>query len=117
MKIIRKKIRRSDTKVVTKEGRLLKFLRESRNLSMRNAGRLLGKSDAIINHAENGRLDLTPQLILKFLEIYGYSFEDYRKMLSSEFSVPEHTLSECIGILKRLDPSKLKTIKNILDSF
>jgi hypothetical protein len=50
MKIVKKKKRRSDTKVLTKEGRLLKFLRESRNLSMRNAGRLLGKSDAIINH-------------------------------------------------------------------
>jgi transcriptional regulator with XRE-family HTH domain len=117
MKIVKKKKRRSDTKVLTKEGRLLKFLRESRNLSMRNAGRLLGKSDAIINHAENGRLDLTPTLILSFLEIYGYTYDQYQKMLNSEFSVPEHTLSECIGILKRLDPSKLKTIKNILDSF
>jgi plasmid maintenance system antidote protein VapI len=84
---------------------------------MRNAGRLLGKSEAIINHAENGRLDLTPGLILKLLEIYGYSFEEYPKMLSFEFSVPQHTLYECIGILKRPDPSKLKTIKNILDSF
>lgn len=117
MKIRKKKTRRSDTKFVTKEGRLLKFLRESRNLSMRNAGRLLGKSDAIVNHSENGRLDLTPSLILKFLEIYGYSYEEYQKMLSNDFSVPQHTLSECIEILKRLDPTKLKTIKNILESF
>lgn len=49
MQIKKVKRRRSDTKVVTKEGRLLKFLRESRNLSMRQAGRLIGKSDAIIN--------------------------------------------------------------------
>jgi transcriptional regulator with XRE-family HTH domain len=117
MKITKKKTRRSDTKVLTKEGRLLKFLRESRNLSMRNAGRLIGKSDAIINHSENGRLDLTPNLILKLLETYGYTFEEYQRMLSNDFSVPQHTLSECIEILKRIDPSKLKTIKNILDSF
>lgn len=117
MKITKKKKRRSDTKVVTKEGRLLKFLRESRSLSMRNAGRLIGKSDAIINHAENGRLDLTSNLILQLLEVYGYSYEQFEKMLNSEFSVPQHTLSECIEILKRLEPSKLKTIKNILESF
>ena len=84
---------------------------------MRQAGRLIGKSDAIINHAENGRLDLTSQLILKLLNAYGYTFEQWEKMLSSEFSVPEHTLSECIAILKRLEPSKFKTIKNILESF
>jgi transcriptional regulator with XRE-family HTH domain len=117
MKIIKKKKRRSDTKVMTKEGRILKFLRESRNLSMRKAGRLLGKSDAVINHAENGRLDLTPQLILKLLEIYGYTYDQFEIMLKNEFSIPEHTLSECIGILKRLEPSKLKTIKSILETF
>lgn len=38
MQIKKIKRRRSDTKVVTKEGRLLKFLRESRSLSMRQAG-------------------------------------------------------------------------------
>lgn len=117
MQIKRVKRRRSDTKVPTKEGRLLKFLRESRALSMRQAGRLIGKSDAIINHAENGRLDITPDLILKLINAYGYSFDQWEKMLSSEFSVPQHTLSECIEILKRLEPSKLKTIKNILESF
>lgn len=117
MQIKKIKRRRSDTKVVTKEGRLLKFLRESRSLSMRQAGRLIGKSDAIINHAENGRLDLTPKLILSLLQAYGYTFEQWEKMLSNEFSVPQHTLSECIEILKQLEPSKLKTIKNILESF
>jgi hypothetical protein len=47
MKIIKKKKRRSDTKVMTKEGRLLKFLRESRALSMRQAARLIKKSEAV----------------------------------------------------------------------
>lgn len=117
MKIIKKKTRRSDTKVMTKDARTLKFLRESRNLSMRQAGRLIGKSDAIINHAENGRLDLTPQLILKLLGAYGYTYEEFQKMQSDEFSVSEHTLSECIRILQRLSPAKLRTIKNILESF
>lgn len=117
MQIKKVKRRRSDTKVVTKEARLLKFLRESRSLSMRDAARLIGKSDTIINHSENGRIDLTPQLILKLLEVYGYTFEQYQKMLSPEFSIPQHTLSECIEILKRLEPNKLKTIKNILESF
>jgi transcriptional regulator with XRE-family HTH domain len=117
MQIKKIKRRRSDTKVQTKEGRLLKFLRESRNLSMRQAAKLISRSEAIINHAENGRLDITASLILKLLDAYGYTYEQWKKMMSNDFSVPQHTLSECIEILKRLSPSKLKTIKNILESF
>ena len=45
MKVKRKKKRRSDHKVMTKEASLLKFLRESRNLSMRNAGAIIGGKD------------------------------------------------------------------------
>lgn len=72
MKIKKKKNRRSDHKIITKEGKVLKFLRVSRKLSMRSAGRIIGTSDALINHSENGRIDLTPSLIMKLLNAYGY---------------------------------------------
>lgn len=75
MKPKKKKYRRSDTKIETKEGRLLAYLRESRNLSMRKVGDLIGYSCTTVNHAENGRMDLSKGLILKFLDAYGYTFE------------------------------------------
>ena len=117
MKVKRKKKRRSDHKVMTKEASLLKFLRESRNLSMRNAGAIIGVSSSFVNHAENGRLDLNTTIILKFLKAYGYRLEEFESMKKGNIELPEHTLSECIEILKRLEPSKLKTVKTILESF
>ncbi len=114
---VKKKKRRSDRKIMTKEGQTLKYLRESRHLSMRKASRIVGVSEAQVNHAENGRMDLDPTLILKFVEAYGYSYDKFQSMLDGKLEVPEHNLSECIEILKRLAPEKLRTVKIILQSF
>lgn len=117
MEIRKKKNRRSDHKIITKEGRVLKFLRESRKLSMRSAGRIIGTSDAFINHSENGRLDLTPGLIMKLLNAYGYEWNYFQKLVKGEIDLPESDLEDCIQILKRLKPEKLKVVRNILISF
>lgn len=113
----KKKNRRSDHRILTKEGRVLKFLRESRKLSMRSAGRIIGTSDALINHSENGRLDLTPALIMKLLNAYGYQWDYYQKLVKGEIDLPESDLEDCIQLLKRMKPEKLKIVKNILASF
>ena len=117
MKPKKKKARRSDTKIETQEGRLLAYLRESRHLSMRKVGELLSVSSAVINHAENGRMDLNHGLILRLLDAYGYSLEQFEGMLKGNFKIPEHNRSECIEIIKRLDEQKLKTVKAFLVTF
>ena len=117
MEIKKKKNRRSDHKIITKEGKVLKYLRESRKLSMRRAGLLIGTSDAFINHSENGRLDLTPTNIMKLLNAYGYQWEYFQKLVKGEIDLPENDFDECVQILKRLTPEKLKIVKNILSSF
>jgi len=117
MKLRKIKTRRSDTKVMSKEAQLLKYLRESRSLSMRKAASIMGVSEATVNHSENGRKDLTDELIKRFLKIYGYSKEEFKRMLKGEVEVPEHLRSECIEIIRRLEVSKLKTIKSILMTF
>lgn len=114
---IKKKNRRSDIKVMTKEARVLKFLRESRHLSMRKAGSILGTSDAFVSHSEHGRIDLTPIIILRFLNAYGYEHSYFMKLVKGEIEMPEKSLEECISLLKRIQPEKLKTIKAILESF
>jgi len=114
IKIKKKKIRRSDKKIMTKEARLLKFMRESRHLSMRRVAPILGLSEATVNHSENGRRDIDEKLIKRFLKVYGYSYEEFKNMLDGEFEVPEHLRSECVDIINRLADSKLKMVKAIL---
>ncbi len=109
--------RRSDIKKITKEALVLKYMRESRKLSMRKAAVRLGMSEPQVNHAENGRKDLSPEFIMRFCIGYNYTYKDFMDFVSNKREVPEALLSECIGILRRLRPDKLKTIRTILDSF
>jgi DNA-binding XRE family transcriptional regulator len=73
MKKIKKKKRRSDSKIITRKVTVLKVMRESRKLSKRRAAVLAGVSDTSINHLEHGRLDLNPEIIQKLLIAYGYA--------------------------------------------
>lgn len=114
---MKKKSRRCDLKVETKEGKLLKYLRESRNLSVRAVGRIMETSESTVCHSENGRRDLTQEIIVSFLEVYGYSFEEFEKMLRGDIILPENMRGECIEIIKRLEPSKLKAVKAFLNTF
>lgn len=117
VKVVKKKRRRCDLKIVTKEGKILKFLRESRHLSMSQAAKLAKVSEASINHLKNGRMDISTKLILQLLDAYFYTYEDFIKMQSPEYSLPQMTLDECITILKRLEPEKLRKVKLFLETF
>jgi len=111
------KKRRSDYKKMSKEALILKYMRESRGLSMRKAVKVVGVSEAQINHAENGRKDLSPDFIMRLVLGYKYSYRDFLDFVENKKEAPEHNLSECIEILKRLSSEKLRTVKAILDSF
>jgi transcriptional regulator with XRE-family HTH domain len=57
---------------MTNEARILKEMRMSKGLSMRQAGELFGKSDSYISQIENGRMKPPVGDALKqLLEIYG----------------------------------------------
>jgi transcriptional regulator with XRE-family HTH domain len=117
MKKIKKKKRRSDTKIITREATVLRIMRESRKLSMRRAATLVGVSDTFINHLEHGRLDLRPEIIHKLLITYGYSYEEFIKFQDPQNDLPEAIRHECLQIIRRLSLEKLKTVKTILQSF
>lgn len=116
-KIKKKKNRRCNYKRMSKEAIVLKYFRESRHLSMRRAGALLGLSEATINHTENGRKDLSPEFILKLVHAYGYTYQDFTDHVTGKKEVPESLLASCVAILKKLPIEKLRSIKTILESF
>lgn len=100
-----------------KEAVVLKYLRESRKLSVRNAAKVIGVSDTKINHAENGRCDLNPTLTLKLLDGYGYSYEEFMELVKGKKKVPSNDCAECIEILRSLNKEKLRIVRAILESF
>ena len=57
---------------MTPEARVLRQMRESRNLTMRQAGTLVGRSDLYISQIENGRVDSpTGARLERLLLAYG----------------------------------------------
>ena len=117
MQTKKRKYRRSDDKVITKEAGVLKYLRETRRISLRKVGLILGKSGTWVSHVEHGRIDLDPNKILRLLNVYGYKYEYFLELVSGGRAMPSNTYAECVEILKRLDKEKLKTVKAILESF
>lgn len=49
--------KRTDRVIMTDEARVLRELREERELSMRGLGASMGKSDSYVSQVENGRMD------------------------------------------------------------
>lgn len=111
---MKEKIRRSNIKKITKECRILKFMRESRGLSMRKAAKIIGTSDATINHLENGRMGLTDRWIFKVISGYGYKYEDFQDYLENRARLPDETLKDCITLLSSFRPEKIIAVYIIL---
>lgn len=84
---------------------------------MRKAGKIIGVSEATVNHLENGRKDMTGEFVRRFLNAYGYSVDEFNLYVEGRLEIPESILADCLAIIKRLDPAKLKTVKTILQSF
>ena len=77
----------------------------------------MGISESTVSHSENGRRDLTKPIIACYLDVYGYSYEEFEKMLRGDIILPENMRGECIEIIKRLEPSKLRAVKAFLNTF
>lgn len=114
---MRKKKRRSDKIVLTKEARVLKFMRLSRNLSMRKAASIVGTSCAMIAHLDCGRADITDKWIFKLISAYGYTYEEFKEYVQNKKRLPDDTFNDCIVLLRKLPIEKLRAVYGILQSF
>jgi len=78
---------------MTNEARVPKEMRQAKGLSMRQLGKLIGKSDSYVAHLENGRLDVPQgeklQAILDALggikiKSFNERVHNYQKRLSKK---------------------------------
>lgn len=91
---------------------ILRRLRESAGLTMRQAGGLIGISHCAISQFENGKLRLPSFRIEQMAEAYGYSKEDFDKIMGRD--IPIDALRDCIQMLEKLNPSQLLLIRNLI---
>ncbi len=110
-------MKRSNQKIQTTHSKILRFMRVSRGLSMRGAGKKMRLSSTTVNHVENGRMDLNDKLIGRFIKAYGYTLKEYNDYLKGKESIPFDFKEECISLIKSMDNTKLKAIHGLLSNF
>lgn len=111
------KYKRSQHKRITKAARVLRFMRMSKGISMRAAGRLVGLSDSWINHIEQGRMDFDDRHAARLIEAYGFTHREYEMLLAGG-EVPYTSIKdECTALIEQIDESKLKTVLAVLRGF
>lgn len=108
--------RRSYQKVITKEVRVLRILREMKNLSQDQASSVCGYSRPSIGHIENGRITLDQNRIEHIVESYNYSISEFDRLMREEI-IRDEILNQAFEIMKRLPEDKLKIVSELMKSF
>ncbi len=99
--------------VMTDEARVLKIMREEKQLSMRGLGASLGKSDSYISQIENGRMDSpSGEALEKYLAalsgITVKSFYERVRRFRQERALTHR--DELLEIAKRANENQVKQI-------
>jgi transcriptional regulator with XRE-family HTH domain len=110
-------MKRSQQKKIGIEAKIIRFMRQSRGISQKQAARKCSVSEQAVGHYENGRMDISVVRLARFLETYSYTFSEYEEYLKGK-PLPLLSLKEeCISLLAKIDDAKLKTVHAVLIGF
>jgi DNA-binding XRE family transcriptional regulator len=90
----------------------LRRMREAAELSMRQAGALVGISHVAISQFENQKLKLPDWRIEAMLKAYGYTAEDLAKILGRQPQAAPR--EDCRALIERLSDDQLIAIRNLM---
>lgn len=108
--------RRSQKIVLSKEGQVLKKLRQKSGLTMKQVASKTGLSDTMISFLENGRVEIPQNETLeKLLKVYGDIKRKYFYELVRDFHEDENDLHYLSKVLPRLSQADLQFIRQIVD--
>jgi transcriptional regulator with XRE-family HTH domain len=110
--------RRSKKPILTKEGQVLKNLREKKHqLTLKQVSEKTGLSDTMVSFIENGRAELpkSNETLDKLLRVYGGISKKYFYELVREFKEDEDDLHYLSKVLSHLSPEDIHFIRQIVD--
>jgi transcriptional regulator with XRE-family HTH domain len=107
-------VARSQKIIMTTEARVLKQMRQERNLSMRDAAQLVGISISTVAHVENGRMNAPKgKSLARFLNAYGGMKEKSFYERVRNFKEKITPKDELMNLLERATDDQIKTIIQI----
>lgn len=108
--------RRFCTPNVTKECKVLRQLREKKNISQYQLSLMCGWGKRRIGFYECGRKNLDESLINKIISTLGYTMEDFKAQMNAD-EMPYEIIKDCNEMMKELEPHTLKAVRSFLQGF
>jgi len=112
---ISRKPRRSCFKVVTKEVRVLRVLRQRRGWSQDEVSLRCGYTRAIYGQIENGRINLGVDRIQHIVKSMIFTMSDFQALMDAEV-LRDEIILDCANNLKKLDDKQLVSVRMIIQS-
>ena len=94
-------------------GNLVRNVRESSGMTMRQLGLRIGISHSAISQLEHGKLELPRSRVEQIITACGLSMADFEKLLGKGFVAPNYR-DECISIIKILDTDSIMIFYQLL---
>ena len=108
--------KRSQQKRVTKANKALRYMRQTRGLSLNQAGRRYGVTGSAVAHLEHGRMDLPPARVETMVKAYGFTMDEFNTLVRRD-EVPLNKRDECLAIIRHLDEGKVSAVYGLLVNF
>jgi len=105
--------RRSYRRVITKEVRVLKILRQMKNLTQDQASSVCGYSRPSIGHIENGRIELQSERIRHIVSSYGRSMDEFYRLMREQV-LRDEIIEASIQKMRGLPEDKLMLVSNLI---
>lgn len=94
---------------ITKEVRVLIYLRNAAGLSLKAAAKNLPISFSAISHIENGNMSLPYERIEHMVKAYGYDMKEFFKLLKSK-DLPPCYKQQCQKLIWKVPPSRMEEL-------
>ncbi len=107
--------RRSYKRIITKEVRVLRILRQQKRINQYQASKICGYSKPTIGHIENGRIEIPQERIKHIVISYGHTMDKFFELMK-ENVLRDEIIKECYVKIVGLTESKLKLVQSVLEN-
>ena len=105
--------KRNYHRIITKEVRVIRVLRQKSGVSQLQAARQCGYARAVFGHIENGRIELPEPRLEHIVRCLGHDWIAFQKLMNAEV-LRDELIEQCTQYLKNLDDTRLDSAATVI---
>ena len=95
---------------------VMRRMRESSELTMRQVGAMVGVSHVTISQFENGKLELPDYRVEQLVKAYGYTMDEFNKIMGKSAPVVSPK-DDCFAMLEKLTEEQVALLRTLMSHF